>query len=51
MGQQGRELVLKDYTSELNVQRYVALYRQLLQDGVVQTEDDLPFRVRATGGA
>jgi glycosyltransferase involved in cell wall biosynthesis len=51
MGQQGRELVLKDYTLELNVQRYVALYRQLLQDGVVQTEDDLPFRVRATGGA
>jgi len=31
MGQQGREIVLKEYTLELCVQRYVELYRQLLQ--------------------
>lgn len=46
MGRQGRDLVLKDYTLELNVQRYIALYRHLLQNGSVQAGDDLPFRVR-----
>jgi glycosyltransferase involved in cell wall biosynthesis len=49
MGQQGREIVLKDYTLELHVQRYVALYRQLLQNGVVQTSDALAFQVREVG--
>jgi glycosyltransferase involved in cell wall biosynthesis len=51
MGQQGREIVLKEYTLELNVQRYVALYRQLLQNGVVQTRDDLVSQVREAGSA
>jgi glycosyltransferase involved in cell wall biosynthesis len=32
MGQRGRGLVLREYTLELSVQRYVTLYRQLLQN-------------------
>ena len=39
MGHRGRELVLKDYTLELNVERYVTLFRQMLHERTVQTED------------
>jgi len=49
MGQQGRELVLKEYNLELHVQRYVALYRQLLQNGVTQTKSDLIPQAQVTG--
>jgi glycosyltransferase involved in cell wall biosynthesis len=34
MGQQGRAIVLTEYTLELQVQRYIELYRQLLQNDV-----------------
>jgi glycosyltransferase involved in cell wall biosynthesis len=43
MGQQSRELVLKEYTLELSIQRYIALYRRLLQDGIAQASDDSPL--------
>lgn len=41
MSQQCREIAVKEYSLELYVQRYVELYRQLLQKGVPQTRDDL----------
>ena len=34
MGQQGRAIVLTEYTLKLQVQRYIELYRQLLQNDV-----------------
>lgn len=47
MGQRGRDIVLKEYTLELSVQRYIVLYRQLLGDGVAQAGDDLASQVKA----
>lgn len=40
MGQQCRAIALKEYTLELYVQRYLELYRQLLQDGAAQRRSD-----------
>jgi len=40
MGQQGREIALKD-TLDLQVKRYTQLYSQLLQNEVVQAKEDL----------
>ena len=44
MGQRGRELVLRKYTLEQNVRGYVALYRQLLQDGAVKNQKRLTLQ-------
>jgi len=41
MGQQGREIALKEYTLDLQVKRYTQLYSQLLQNEVVQAKEDL----------
>lgn len=38
MGRQGREMVLGEYNLELYVQKYVELYRRLLQNGVAQMD-------------
>jgi glycosyltransferase involved in cell wall biosynthesis len=40
LGQQGRAVVLEEYSLNLQVQRYVQLYNQVLQDWVVQTKND-----------
>jgi glycosyltransferase involved in cell wall biosynthesis len=45
MGQRGREIALREYTLELQVQRYVELYSHLLQDVVVQASDMPQARV------
>lgn len=43
MGQQGREMVLREYRLELQVQRYIALYNQLLQgDSDPRKNDSTP---------
>lgn len=49
MGQQCREIALEEYTLDLQVQRYVALYRRLLQNGVAQTRSDLVPQARVAG--
>jgi glycosyltransferase involved in cell wall biosynthesis len=41
MGQQARAIVLEEYGLNLQVQRYVQLYNQLLQSGTYQAEKDL----------
>ena len=51
MGQQGREIALKEYTLELQVQRYIKLYRHLLQNGVAQMRDDLVHQAAVAGSA
>lgn len=51
MGQRGRQMVLNEYTMELHIQRYVNLYRQLLQNGVVQTSDELTSPIKAARSA
>jgi glycosyltransferase involved in cell wall biosynthesis len=40
MGQQCRALALKEYTIESQVQRYIELYRQVLQNDVCRARDD-----------
>jgi len=41
MGQQGRTVVLEEYSLDLQVQRYVHLYNQLLQEESSQTKEAL----------
>jgi glycosyltransferase involved in cell wall biosynthesis len=40
MSRQCRAIVLEEYTLELQAQRYIELYRQLMQDSIIQTVDD-----------
>ena len=41
MSQQCREIAVKEYSLELYVQRYIELYRRLLQNGASQTRSNL----------
>jgi glycosyltransferase involved in cell wall biosynthesis len=41
MSEQSREIAQKEYRRELQIQRYVQLYSQLLQNEMVRTKDDV----------